>query len=131
MSNREKLSIYLKNGLNMILILSLIISINYKNILGTTVDSNIVNINLSKASYFTLYQFIKFKYLSTNDICNLLKDTVYEADYKNILKKMRNIYSLGLIEKVKPADKLPERRGMIYYKLSSVGVVWLCRNHHS
>ena len=87
--------------------------------------SNIVNINLSKASYFTLYQFIKFKYLSTNDICNLLKDTVYEADYKNILKKMRNIYSLGLIEKVKPADKLPERRGMIYYKLSSVGVVYL------
>lgn len=87
--------------------------------------SNIVYINLSKASYFTLYQFIKFTYLSTNDICNLLKDTVYEADYKNILKKMKNLNILHLIEKVKPSEKFPERRGMIYYKLSSAGIVYL------
>ncbi|HJT83297.1 MAG TPA: hypothetical protein VJ697_02345 [Nitrososphaeraceae archaeon] len=87
--------------------------------------SNIVNIKLSKASYFTLYQFIKFNnYLSTNDICNLLKYTVYEADYKNILKKMKYLHLLGLIEVVKP-DKLPERRNMIFYKLSSSGIIYL------
>jgi hypothetical protein len=85
---------------------------------------NIVNINLTKASYFTLYQFIKFAYLSTNDIYNLLIDTVYEADYKNILKKIKNLYKLGLIERVRP-NKLPEYRNMIYYKLSSAGIIYV------
>jgi replication initiation and membrane attachment protein DnaB len=93
-------------------------------------DQNIKEISLSKSSRFTLIQFLKNIVLTTYDIYKILKNTAYNADYKNIHKKIKNFISLGLIEKVnqervyKEYNKLAEH-GKVYYRLSSVGLFYL------
>ena len=90
-------------------------------------DSDIVNIRLPKTTYFTLFQFInnKTNLLSTEDLHKILENTPFsEIDYKNILKKIKRFLELGLIKKSKP-EKMPDSPNVIFYKLTSAGLVYL------
>lgn len=90
-------------------------------------DSDIVNIRFPKTTYFTLFQFINntSNLLSTEDLHKILENTPFsEIDYKNILKKIKRFLKLGLIKKSKP-EKMPERPNVIYYKVTSAGLVYL------
>lgn len=92
--------------------------------------SRITEVKLSEESLFTLYQFSKNKYLSTYQVHRLLNNTRYKSEYKNVHKKVQNLLSLDLIEKL-PRNLNNIQHGAIYYKLTSTGVFYLMLNSDS
>ncbi|HJT83300.1 MAG TPA: hypothetical protein VJ697_02360 [Nitrososphaeraceae archaeon] len=92
--------------------------------------SKINEIKLSDASFYALYQFAKSKSLSTYQVFSLLKKTAYKSEYKNVYKKVQNLLSLNLIEKLpKSLDNM--EHGAIYYKITSIGIFYLMENMKS
>ena len=99
---------------------------NYINELYKT---QLINIELSNESFFTLYQFATSKSWSTYQVFNLLKKTHYKSKYENVYKKVQNLLSLNLIEKLpKTLDNIGH--GAIYYKITSLGIFYLMENMH-
>ena len=93
-------------------------------------ESKIDEIKLSNASFYTLYQFATSKSLSTYQVFSLLKKTMYKSEYKNVYKKVQNLLSLNLIEKLpKTLDNI--EHGAIYYKITSIGIFYLMENMES
>ncbi len=92
-----------------------------KEYISKLINSNIFEINLSESSVFTLYQFLKNKEVSTYQICSLLKNTEFEAEYKNVHKKIKNFHDSNLIK----ITKKVREHGAIYYSLTSTGLVYL------
>ena len=93
-------------------------------------ESKIDEIKLSNASFYTLYQFATSKSLSTYQVFSLLKKTMYKSEYKNVYKKVQNLLSLNLIEKLpKTLDNI--EHGAIYYKITSIGIFYLMENMQS
>ena len=50
-------------------------------------ESKVTDIELSSASFFTLYQFGTTEYLSTYQVFKLLKKTQYRSGYENDTQK--------------------------------------------
>jgi hypothetical protein len=93
-------------------------------------ESKINEIKLSSASFYTLYQFATSKSLSTYQVFSLLKKTPYKSEYKNVYKKVQNLHSLNLIEKLpKTLDNI--EHGAIFYKITSIGIFYLMENMSS
>ncbi len=89
--------------------------------------SKINEIKLSEESLFALCQFSKNPCLSTYQLHNVLINTRYKSEYKNVHKKVQNLHDLGLIEKL-PRNLGNIEHGAIYYKLTSIGVFHLIVN---
>lgn len=83
--------------------------------------------SISTEFIFTLKQFLNYKWLSIEDIFDILKTTDYHASRNKIRKKINKLHELNLIKKTIPS-RLPENPIEPYYKLTSYGLFYLLKD---
>jgi hypothetical protein len=74
---------------------------------------------LSPPLISTLSQFSKQKETSAYQVCNLLKETSFACEYKNVHERVQKLLTLKLIKKL---NKPFAEHGAVYYTLTSYGI---------